>query len=146
MKFLNEIHSVTDAIEEVRIAEGNVLRAGGHLLADILHHDVAADDSKDAFVNRDDGTMAAKMFAAAAGFRRADEAESAAGNDEMSVLFDGRHIRAVWDFKIEAFERDERLGLWRNCRAIVALLGCLHTFRELREFVLEFAAENGRDT
>ena len=57
----------------------------------------------------------------------------------MSVLADGLHVRAVWDFKIEAFERDEKLGLWRNCGAIVTLLGCLHTFSELREFALEFA-------
>ena len=69
VKFFDKLHRVTNAIEEVRIAEGNVLRALGDLLADILHHDVAADDSKHAFVNRDDGAMAAKVFAAAAGFR-----------------------------------------------------------------------------
>src|SRR5258708_2193971 len=107
VKSFNELKGVANAIEEVRIAERNVLRTHGHLLANVLHHDVAVHDAKDALVNRDDRTMAAAMFAAAAGLGRADEAESAAWKDEVSVFFNGRHIRSVRDIqglsgKIEA--------------------------------------------
>ena len=69
VKFFDEIHRVTNAIEKVRITERDVLRARGHLSPNVLHHNVTADDAKDAFVNRDDGAMAAKVFAAATGFR-----------------------------------------------------------------------------
>jgi hypothetical protein len=69
MKFFDKIHRVTNAVEEIGVAEGNVLCACGDLLADVLNYNVAADDAKDPFVNGDDGAVAAKMFAAAAGFR-----------------------------------------------------------------------------
>ena len=69
VKFLDELQRMTDAVKKIRITKGNVLCASGYLPPNVLHHNVAADDAKHAFVNRDDRAMAAKVFAAAAGFR-----------------------------------------------------------------------------
>src|SRR6266403_3871663 len=74
VEFLNEFHGVANAVEEVRIAERNVLRAGSRLAAHVLANNVAADDSKDTFIDRHDWTVPAKMFATAAGFRRTHDA------------------------------------------------------------------------
>jgi len=60
MKCLREFHRVTNAVKEIGITEGDVLRPGGHLAADIFHHHVAADDSKHSLVNRHDWAMPAK--------------------------------------------------------------------------------------
>ena len=94
---------MAEAIEEIGIAEGNVLRASGDLLANVLHDDVAADDAKNAFVNGDDGAMAAEMLAAAAGFGGTDEARCGAGDVEMGVLGDRREVGAIRSFEDEAF-------------------------------------------
>ena len=56
------------AVEEIRIAEGDVARAAGDLAANVFEYDVALDDPKLAAINRNDGTVPAQMFAAAAGF------------------------------------------------------------------------------
>src|SRR5271168_1517435 len=143
VKFFDKLLCVTNAIKKVRVAERNVLSTRGDLLANVLNHNVATNDSKNAFVNGDDGAMAAKVFAAAARFRRAHKAESTAGFDKMSVLADGRHIRAVRDFEIEPFKRDERLWLWRSFGAVIVLQPFLQALSDLCEFALEFAAEDG---
>ena len=91
VKRFDKLHRVADAVEKIRIAKRNVLRARRHLAANIFKHDIAADDSKDAFVHRHNRTMPAKMLAAAAGFRRTDDAVAIAGNDEVRILLDRRH-------------------------------------------------------
>ena len=68
MKRFDEFQGVTDAVKKIRIAEGDVLGAGGYLAADIFQHYISADDSKDAVINRNDGTMPAKVLAAATCF------------------------------------------------------------------------------
>jgi hypothetical protein len=81
VKSFDKLGRVANTVEKIRIAERDMLGARGHLVPDVLYNDVAADDSENAFINWDDGAMAAKMFAAAAGFRRAHKAEAAAGDD-----------------------------------------------------------------
>src|SRR5215831_16672919 len=68
VKLFDQRHGMADAIEEIRIAKGNVLCASGDLPARIFHHDVTGDDAECPFVNRNNRTMAAQMFAAAARF------------------------------------------------------------------------------
>jgi hypothetical protein len=81
MKFFDKFHGMTNAVEKIGIAERNMLRARGHLAANVFHHYIAAHDAKHALVNRNDGTMPAKMLAAAAGFRRSNDAKAVAGNN-----------------------------------------------------------------
>src|SRR6266404_6313392 len=61
VEFLNEFDGMTDAVEEVRIAERDMLRAGSRLAANVFENNIAADDSKDTFVYRHDRTMPATM-------------------------------------------------------------------------------------
>lgn len=145
VKFFDQFEGVADAVEKIGIAKRDVLCARGDLLADILQDGVAADDAKNAFVYGHDWTMPAEMFAAAAGFRRTNKPEAAAGNDEVSVFLDGRKAGAVRNFERKAFERDERLRLRtiRWLRATVARLAGLQTIGQLRELSLKFTAENG---
>ncbi len=58
---------VTDAVEEVRVAKRDVLRAGRSLGANVGHDDVDGDDAESPVVHRHDRTMAAAMLAAATG-------------------------------------------------------------------------------
>src|SRR3981189_872577 len=54
VEFLNEVHGMADTVEEVWIAERNVLRAGSRLAANVFEHNIAADDPKNTFVYRHD--------------------------------------------------------------------------------------------
>ena len=63
---------VSDAVEEVRIAERHVPRAGGHLRPHVGQDDVDRHDAESAVVDRDDRTVPAAMLAAAAGLGVAD--------------------------------------------------------------------------
>ncbi len=47
MQRLNDRHGVAGAVEEIGIAERDVLRAGCDLAPDIFEHDVRAHDAKD---------------------------------------------------------------------------------------------------
>ncbi len=69
VKCFHEFHGVTYAVKEIRIAEGDVLRPGGHLAANIFEYHIPTDNSKQSLVNRHDWAMTAKMLAAAACFR-----------------------------------------------------------------------------
>jgi len=63
---LDDRQRVADAVEEVRIAEGDVLRPGAHLAADVLEHDRARDDPEAAPVHRRNRAVAAQVPASAA--------------------------------------------------------------------------------
>ena len=95
---------MTDTIEEVRIAKGDVLSAGGNLLADIREHDFAIDDAKDAVVYRNDRAMAAKMLAAAARFGVTREAMLSAGQNQMRIGTEWRQTVAIGSLKLQASE------------------------------------------
>ena len=64
----DDAHGVRGAVEEIGIAEGDVARAVRDLLADIVENDVALHDAELALIDGHDRTVAAQMFAAAAGF------------------------------------------------------------------------------
>jgi hypothetical protein len=57
---------VTDAVEEVRIAESDVAGAGGDLCACVGENDLRRDDPEAAVIDRHDRAMPAAVFAAAA--------------------------------------------------------------------------------
>src|SRR5207253_8507704 len=82
MKYLRQFHRVTNAVKEIRIAEGDVLRPRGHLAPNVFEHHVAVDDSKHSLVNRYDWAMPAKMLASAARFRGTNDPVPVPGNDE----------------------------------------------------------------
>ena len=106
MKRPDKIHRVTNAIKEIRITEGNMLRAGGHLAANVFEHHVAANNSKDPFVDGNDGAVAAKMLATAARFCRTNDAKAISGNDEMRVLLYRGHSGSIRDFELKAGHGD----------------------------------------
>ena len=60
----NEPQGVRWAVQEIRIAERNVLRASRYLLRDVGKHNIDRDDSEAALVHRNDWAMTAKMLAA----------------------------------------------------------------------------------
>ena len=85
MERLDELERVADAVEEVRIAERDVPRAGGDLPPHVFQHDVALNHAKAPAVDRHDRTMPAQVFAAAACFRVADRAPLAISEVEVGV-------------------------------------------------------------
>src|SRR5882724_6242269 len=56
VEFLNEFHGMADAVEEVRITERDMLRAGSRLAANVFENNIAADNSKDTFVRSEEHT------------------------------------------------------------------------------------------
>ena len=83
------------AIEKIRIAERNMLRAGRHLLADVGHHHLHRQDAELALVHRHHRAMAAQMFAAARAFGEADDLAAALGRNQMRVARQRRQTGAV---------------------------------------------------
>ena len=63
----DDCRRVSDAVEEVRIAERDVPGAGSDLAADVSHDDIDGDDAEPAIVDGHDRTVAAPVFAAPAG-------------------------------------------------------------------------------
>src|SRR5271154_2988407 len=87
MKGFDNGNGMTDRIEKIGIAKSDMLRPRGYLLANTRQHDFRVNQSKRAVVDGNDGTVAAVMFAAAAGFGVADGTMFAAGKNEMRVGF-----------------------------------------------------------
>ena len=141
MEFLDEFHSMTDAVEKVRIPKRDVLRAGTGLAANVFHDNFAAHNSKDALVHRHDWTMPAKMFASAAGFRRTYDAVSITGHYQVGILFDGWQTSAIRYFKLQAVHRNQRFCLWSYS---VRLRG--QAFRKMDKAIFEFTAKNRGDS
>src|SRR5690606_19504740 len=69
---LDQRQGVADAVEEVRIAEADVTRAGFDLRANVGHHHVDGNDSEAPVVDRHDRTVPAHVLAAAGTLRVAD--------------------------------------------------------------------------
>ena len=85
VQLLDDAHGVGGTIEEIRIAEGDVLCAGRHLTRDVLQHDVRLHDEEPAAVDRNDRAMAAEMLAAAAGLGVAGDARAATRQLDVRV-------------------------------------------------------------
>ena len=65
--FDDDRDGMADPVEEIRVAEGDVPRAGGDLRPHIGEHDVAGDDTEPPVVDRHHRTVPAAVLAAAAG-------------------------------------------------------------------------------
>ena len=77
-KRLDDPTRVGRAVEEVGVAEGDVLRAGVHLLGDVRHHDIVGHDAQRASVHGHDRAMRTGVQAAARGLGVAGEPPLAA--------------------------------------------------------------------
>src|SRR5690349_9099518 len=69
VKRLDDANRMCGAVEEIRIAERDVLGAGRHLPPYVLEYDLRLHDPKMAVVHGNHRAVPAQMFAAAAGFR-----------------------------------------------------------------------------
>ena len=139
---LDERNGVPDSVEKVWIAEGDVLRIGGNLLANVRQNDVAVDNAENPVVYRNDRAVTAEMLAPAARFRVAHSAMFARGQNEMGVGTKRRKIRTVGNLKAQACQRDlriERVNLRKSGK-----VG--KVFGEVDESLFEFAAQQTGDT
>ena len=102
VKGFDDARGVGDAVKKIGITEGDVFGAGLHLLANVRQDDFLRDDAKLAVVNRDDGAMAAEVFAAARGFGVTGGAMLAGRENDVRVFFQGRKAGSVGNFKSEA--------------------------------------------
>src|SRR6476660_8056829 len=66
-KAANDRFSVTNAVEEIGIAECDVARARGNLRSHVGQHDLGRNDAEAAVIHRHDWTVPASMLAAARG-------------------------------------------------------------------------------
>ena len=82
---LDDAPRVRRAVEEVGIAEGDVLGAGGDLLIDVGEHDVDRHDAELAVVDRHDRAMPAAVLAAARRLGGAGDAPRAVGHLQRGV-------------------------------------------------------------
>src|SRR5262249_17567647 len=65
VQLAHDVLGMRNAIEKIRVAKSNVLSPCRNLLPDIADHNFSRNDAKLAGINRDDGTVPAKMFASA---------------------------------------------------------------------------------
>jgi hypothetical protein len=77
MQRVHDAHGVRGPVEEIGIAEGDVLGARGHLLANVGEHDLGLHHPKAPLIHRHHRAMAAQMFAASAGFGVAGRLDAA---------------------------------------------------------------------
>src|SRR5262249_32919383 len=117
--------------EEIGVAEGDVLGAGGDLLSDIFEHDFGLHDAEQTAVDGHDWAVAAEVFASARGLGVAD-ASRAFGDNELAVARERGEAAAVGDEELLTIERDE----WEAGREVAG---------EVAESGLEFAADDGGD-
>ena len=82
-------------VEEVGVAEGDVLRPGGGLLPDVGENHLAGHDPEAPVVHGNDGTVPAKMLAAAARLGESDDPLSSVRELEPGVAVErGRSLRS----------------------------------------------------
>lgn len=100
---IDDPRGVSGSVPEIGIAKGDVLRAAGHLLADIGENDFDGYHAKRSLINRNHGAMAAEVLTAAGGFGVADEAGRAAG-DEVGIVVERHETVALRSDESEAFD------------------------------------------
>jgi hypothetical protein len=110
-------HGMPAAIEEIRIAEGNMLRSGRHLLANVREHNFTIHYPEHALVNRHDRAMAAQMLASAARFGITGKAMLAGRKDEVRVARKRRESLPVGRKEFLPGQRNQRLELRNACSA-----------------------------
>ena len=101
---------VRRTVEEIRIAEGDVAGAGGHLARNVGQHDVGLHDAELPCVHRHDGTVPAQMPAASARFGVADQGAPAVSVLQHRVAIGRRQPAPIGN---EEFQTRDRI----RCRA-----------------------------
>ena len=139
---------VSRAVEEVGIAEGDVLRARRHLRADVRQHDVDRHGAEPAVVDRDDRTVPAAMLAPA---RRLGVADNLARVADLQrrVARQWRQIGPIGRYEFHPPDRPPwgqtfRSGLiqgrWQDARPEGRASG---RGRQLRQVGLELRPQDG---
>src|SRR5215470_15854280 len=100
----HDASGVRDSVEKIGIAERDVLRAGVDLLADVGEDGFLRDDAELAFVNGNDGTVAAEMLAAARSFRVPGNAVCAVWRNDVSVFVESRETGTVGNLECQAWD------------------------------------------
>ena len=95
MNSIHDVESMANPIEEIRVPEGDVLRASIHLGADVLKYDLAWYDTELAIVDRHDRAMTTTVFAAAARFGVTDNPTVSRWHLKRNILVQGRQGAAV---------------------------------------------------
>src|SRR5208283_275320 len=101
MQGFHQRYRVAHTIKEVRVAKGEVLRAGSNLLTDVREHNFAIDNPKDAVVDRHNRAVAAKMLAAAARFGVTGDTMLSTWQNQMRVGPERRQAVAVGHLKTQ---------------------------------------------
>lgn len=112
VKSFEDASGVGDAIEEIRIAEGDVLRACCDLLTNVGENYVERDYAELALINGNDGAMAAEMFAAAGGFGVTGYALRAVRENDVCVFVEIGKFEAIRNFECQA--RNFRMWEFRS--------------------------------
>ena len=102
--------SVAGAIEEIRVAEGDVLSPSSNLLANVGQHHLTLDKAEAPTVDRHNRAVPAQVLAASTGFGVAYGHLSPVAGDEMSVFSQVRQTGAVGSQEVLAVERNEGQG------------------------------------
>src|SRR5258706_2556437 len=120
-------------VEEIRIAESDVLGSRRHLLTNVFHHDLGLDHSKLALIHRNHWTMPAQMLAAAA---RLCVARAFRGpvHANLRILSKRRQRRTEGSQELQPVERNQTLtlrttGKRYESRFKLAAQNCLHAQR-----------------
>ena len=136
VKSFENTSGVGDAIEEIRVAEGDVLRACCDLLTNVGENNVESDYTKLALINGNDRTMAAEMFAAAGSFRVARNFVCAVWQNNVRIFVESGKIGTVRNFEYKT-----RHAWVTVSEAVCGITGCKR-IGELRKMGFEFWAEN----
>ena len=99
---------VRRTVEEIGIAEGDVLCARRDLLADVLEHGVHRNGVEPSIVDRHDRTMTAQMLASTRRIGAADDTPRAVRHLQLRVTRKGRQTRTIRD------HRQLSVCLWRE--------------------------------
>src|SRR5215211_8916689 len=116
MQLLDDAHGVGGAIEEIGVAEGDVLGSGRHLICDVLQHDVRLHDEEPAAVDRDNWAVAAEMLAAAAGLGVPGDTRAVTGKLDVCVSLESGKQTTIGNQELLPGQRDRRFGLGSNGR------------------------------
>ena len=132
MNGIHDVESMANPIEEIRVPEGDVLRASIHLGADVLKYDLAWYDTELAIVDRHDRAMTTTVFAAAARFGVTDNPTVSRWHLKRNILVQGRQVAAVRHTEVES-----RLSSFLD--RLRALCAVTH---KIEQCLLEFTAQD----
>src|SRR5258706_1861027 len=103
-------------VEEVGIAEGDVLGSGGYLATNVFQHNLSRNNSKSPVVHGHHRTMPAKMLTPTAGLGVSANAMPVRAQVQMSVARQLGQSGTVWNAEVEAIERNRLQLQIADCR------------------------------